>query len=258
MKKTVKFLIVFVIILFAISLIGKNFIIKAAVKGGIKSVTGLQMDIEKMEVGILNTQIGINEIKLHNPPDFPEGVMIYLPEIYVNYALDAFISGTVHLEEVRIDLKELIVIKDRDGRLNLNALNVAKKEKGEKESGKKEKSEIRIDELDLKIGEVVYKDFSLVSDPKPVKYNVNLHEKFHNITDLDEMGKLILVKALLKTNIAGLANFDIDFLQSGISESLTKATDISKPVTKAGEKAAETVEGIAEDIKEKLRLPLGK
>jgi uncharacterized protein involved in outer membrane biogenesis len=253
MKKTIKFLIVFLIIFFGLALIGKNLIAKTAVKSGIKAMTGLQMDIGNIEVGIANTQIGINDIKLHNPSEFSDRLMVHLPEIYINYALDAFFKGRVHLEEVRIDLRELTVIKDKDGRLNLNALKVAKKE-----TGKEKKTDLRIDMLDLRIGGVVYKDYSLGSDPKPVTYNVNLHEKFHNITDLDEMGKLILVKALIKTNIARLANFDIDFLQSGISETLKKASDLGRPVKKAGEKATEAVEGITEDIRKQLKLPFGK
>jgi uncharacterized protein involved in outer membrane biogenesis len=253
MKKTIKFLIVFLIIFFGLVLIGKNLIAKTAVKSGIRAMTGLQMDIGNIEVGIANTRIGINDIKLHNPSEFTDRLMVHLPEIYINYALDAFFRGRVHLEEVRIDLKKLIVVRDKDGMLNLNALKVAKKE-----TGKEKKTEVRIDILDLKIGEVEYKDYSLGSDPKPITYKVNIHEKFHNITDLDEMGKLILMKALIKTNIARLANFDTDFLRSGVSETLKKASDIGKPVKKAGEKATEAVEGITEDIKKQLKLPFGK
>jgi uncharacterized protein involved in outer membrane biogenesis len=258
MKKIFKFLIVFMIIFFAAVLVGKNFIAKTAVTSGIKAVTGLQMDIDKMDVGLLSTMVGIYGMTLQNPSDYSDRVMVHLPEIYVDYALNAFLQGKTHLEEVRIDLKELHVIRDKDGKLNIESLKVAKKEKEAGEPGEKEKTEIKIDILDLKIGEVSYKDFTLGREPKPLKYNVNLHEKFHNITDLNEMGKLILVKALMNTNIAKLANFDIDSLKSGISETLKKATDVTKPVQEVGEKASEAVEEMTDDIKEKLKLPFGK
>ncbi len=114
MKKILKLLGLLVVILLIVLLIGKNFIAKKAVTGGVKAVTGIEMDIDSMDVGILNTLVGINEMKLYNPTEFSDRVMIDIPEIYVDYDLSAFIKGTAHLTEVRINLKELTVVKDND------------------------------------------------------------------------------------------------------------------------------------------------
>jgi uncharacterized protein involved in outer membrane biogenesis len=257
MKKIFITLILLLVIIVALLFIGKNVIAKKAVTAGVKAVTGLQMDIGTMDVGFLNTLIGINEMKLYNPPGYDEKVMIDMPEIFVDYKLGSFIAGKAHLEEIRINLKELIVIKNRDGKLNIEALKAAQKEEKMKEEQKTEgkKTEITIDTFNLKIGKVAYKD---LSKGQTREYNLNLHETHHNVTDLNELGKLILVKALMNTNIASLANFDINSLKSGIPDTLMKAADISKPVEDIGKKTGETLQETTKGIKEKLKLPFGK
>ncbi|GBE05765.1 asmA family protein [bacterium BMS3Abin10] len=252
--KTIVKIVIALLIIVVILFVSKNFIAKAAVTGGVKAVTGLEMDIKSMDVGILKTLVGINSMKLYNPPGYTDRVMIDMPEIYIDYDLAAFLKRKAHLEEIRINLKELTVIKDRDGKLNLDALKVVEEEKEAAKTEKKEKIEMQIDELDLKIGKVIYKDFSKGKEPKIREYNINLHEKFHNITDLKDLGKIILVKALLNTGIAGLANFDLGSLKSGISDTL-KGT--AGAVGDIGKKAADTIEKTTKGITDKIKLPFG-
>ena len=114
---------------------GKNMIIKTSVSAGVKAMTGLKLSIGSMNVGVFKSLIGINELHLHNPPGFGDELMIDLPEIYVDYNLSAFIAGKAHLEEVRLNLKEFMVVKNADGQLNLDSLKVVE---GEREEGKED------------------------------------------------------------------------------------------------------------------------
>ena len=87
---------------------------------------------------------------------FKDKLMVDLPEIYVDYNLGAIMGGKAHLEEVRLNLKEFIVVKNEAGELNLDSLRVVKETEGEeaeKDGSKKEKTEmpdIQIDLLELK------------------------------------------------------------------------------------------------------------
>ena len=256
MKKFFMFLIVFLIILVALLFVGKNLIAKTAVTSSVKVITGLQMDIDSMDVGISNTLVGINGMKLYNPAGYQERVMVDMPEIYVDYDLGSFLKRKAHLEEVRINLKALTVVKDKDGNLNIDSLKVVKEGKDDKKPEEKKKTEVKIDVLDLKIGKVAYKDYSISKEPKTLEYNLNIHEKFYNITDLNEMGKLILVKALMDTNIAKLANFQLDSLKSEVSDTLKKVTDTG--IRETGKIADKAVGGTVKDIQKKLKLPFGK
>ena len=92
-----------------------------------------------------------------------------MPEIYVKYDLPAIMGGTIHLPEVRIALDEFMVVKNEKGELNLNSLKVVQAQK--KGSAEKEETKtgarmpkIQIDTLKLKIGKVIYKDYSVISN----------------------------------------------------------------------------------------------
>lgn len=254
---------------------GKNVIIKTSVTAGVRAMTGLKLSIRSMDVGVFKTLIGINELQLYNPSGFTDEVMIDCPEIYVDYDLGAFIKGRTHLEEVRLNLKEFIVVKNEAGKLNLDSLKVVKG-KGKEERGKVEEKnegtdggeeeetempELQIDVFELRIDKVVYKDYSKGTPPKVREYNVNIDERFENITDPYTFGRIIIVKALKNTAIASLANFDIGKLQKGITETARKTTKKVQEATdravkdieeKTREKARETVKKATDTIKKIL------
>jgi hypothetical protein len=231
---------------------GKNVIIKTSVTAGVRAMTGLKLSIRSMDIGIFKTLIGINELQLYNPSGFIDEVMIDCPEIYVDYDLGAFIKGRTHLEEVRLNLKEFIVVKNEAGELNLDSLKVVKgsgkgEEKKRETDGGEEKetemSDFQIDLLELRIDKVVYKDYSKGTPPKVKEYNVNIDDRFENITDPKTLGRLVILKALKNTAIARLANFDLGKLQRGISETVKKTT----------EKVQEATDRAVKDIEEKAR-----
>ena len=228
-----------------------------------------------MNVGVFKSLIGINELQLYNPSGFKDKLMMDLPEIYVDYNLGAIMGGKAHLEEVRLNLKEFIVVKNEAGELNLDSLRVVKETEGEeaeKDDSKKEKTEmpdIQIDLLELKIDKVVYKDYSKGGSPKVREFNVNIDERYENITDPQSFVRLIIVKALKNTTIASLANFNIGKLQKGLTDTVRKTAEkaLQAPgkAVEAGtdlieEKAAETAKetvGKAADTLKKF-LPFGK
>jgi ElaB/YqjD/DUF883 family membrane-anchored ribosome-binding protein len=248
---------------------GRNLIIKTSVSAGVKAMTGLKLSVRSMNIGILNSLIGINGLELFNPPGFIDKLMVDLPEVYVDYNLGAFIKRKVHLEEVRLDLKEFAVIKNEKGELNLDSLRVVeekKEKKTEDEEEKTEMPEIQIDVLELKIGKVVYKDYSKGTPAKLKEFNVNIDERYENITDPRALISLIVVKALKNTTIASLTNFNLGALQENVAGKLKDTTrkvvetadkvietgkeDVEKKVKEASEKATEAGKDVGEKVKE--------
>ena len=294
MKREVITIPAIVLVLLIALFFGKNVVIKTSVTAGVRTMTGLKLSIRGMDFGIFKTLIGINELQLYNPSGFVDELMFDVPEIYVDYDLGAFMKGRTHLEEVRLHLKEFIVVKNEAGELNLDSLKVVKEEEKEViDEGKKEKTktrELQIDVLELRIDKVVYKDYSKGTPPKVKEYNVNIDDRFENITDPKTFGRLIIVKALKNTTIASLTNFDLGKLQIGISGTVKKtaekaletpgrAIEIGKDAggkaketaeekvkkaieaeKKAGEKVKETAEEAVEKAADAIKkiLPFGK
>ncbi|MFH1868992.1 MAG: hypothetical protein ABH843_08500 [Candidatus Omnitrophota bacterium] len=273
-----KNLIIVVVIILALAVtlsFMKNTIAKAGVEKGVQIVTGLKLNIGSFNIGILKTLVGIRDLKLYNPKGYIDKVMLDMPEIYVDYDLPAIFKNKVHLNEMRIDLNEFMVVKNEKGELNLDSLKVVQAQKEGKKPEDKEKAkipDIQIDSLRLKIGKVIYKDYSKGSEPSVREFNVNIDEKYENITDPHALVSLIVVKALANTTIASLANFDLGGLKGTIGDTLATTqkvagqavsvvTETVKMTTKTAKEAAKGVTGVigdtAKGITDKIKLPFG-
>ncbi|MDP3979951.1 MAG: AsmA family protein [Chlamydiota bacterium] len=266
MKKFISISLTVILILVITLALTRNILTKTVLTGAIKTLTGLELNIGKVDIGILNTHAGIQGLVLHNPPDFQDEIMMDLPEIYIDYDLGALLKGKVHLEETRLNLKEFVVIKARDGKLNLDALKISGKEESEKPAQTKKAEEgkatdFQIDLLELKIGKVIYKDYSSGTEPKIKEYDVNINEQFHNVTDPKALMNTIVIKALMKTNIAKLIGFDLGSLTEGAADVLKGATSIATDTVEgvgktAGKAIGTTTKKTADTLKKVL--PFGK
>ena len=228
----------------------KNIIAKTSVSAGVKAMTGLKLSMKSMNIGVFRTLIGIKELKLHNPPGFPDKLMVNMPEIYLDYDLGAFLKKKVHLEEIRLNLKEFTVVKNEKGELNLDSLKVVQAQKEGKKPQEQEKGkapQMQIDSLELKIGKVIYKDYSRGRVPSVREFEINLNERYENISNPYTLVSLIVVKALMNTTIARLADIDLAGLQGTISDTLASAQKIA---TEAAVKAQEAVKETAEKTQE--------
>jgi len=244
-------ILVAIIIVFAV---GKNIIIKTAVQGGVKATTGLSLNIQSLNLSLLKSSLGIKQMRLNNPKGFEDKTMVSIPEIFVDYNLGDIVKGNIHLEEMRLNLEEFTVIKNKEGDLNLDALKPVKEgkaaEKGEapkEDSGEKGKApKIQIDKLSLKVGKVIYKDYSGGGEPTIKEFNVNINQSYNNITDPKALVSLIVTKALMSTTIGNLVNIDLKGLAEnlpvgleGVTEGLGKITEkVSTDVIKETAKEA--------------------
>ena len=210
--------------------VAKNVIAKTALESGVRLITGLALSIDRMDVGLLRSAVGIRGLQLRNPAGFPDPVMMTLPELFVDYDLGAFLGGKVHLEAVRLHLQEFVVVRDRNGRLNLDALNVVKQsseaKKGKAAAKQTAAPSMRIDALDLHVGKVIYKDYTAGDPPRIQEFAVNIHERYQNITNPYVLGGLVVSRALMQTSIAKLANFDLGSLQSLAQSQLQQAQQL--------------------------------
>ncbi|MEA3489961.1 MAG: hypothetical protein U9R44_06465 [Candidatus Omnitrophota bacterium] len=223
MNKWMYLLIGVLAVLLALSAVKDN-MIKFSVEKVVQGVTGLKLSISGMEVGIFSGIIDIKGLKLHNPRGFKDRLMLDMPEIYVHYDLPAFFRGKIHFKDMKINMKEFIVEKNSRAQLNLDSLKVVSDsgaEKAKPEEGKKGPGmRLQIDTLELKVGKVIYKDYSQGGAPSVNEFDVDINEKYENITDLQSLVSLILMKSLAKTTISKLADFELDRLTSGISDNL--------------------------------------
>jgi uncharacterized protein involved in outer membrane biogenesis len=245
-----------IVVIIALLLIFKNVLIKTAVEQGTKRATGLELAIGDMDVGLLASKVDITDMQLFNPSGFPDKIMIDIPKFLVDVELGSFFKKRAHIQTLELNLKELMVVRNKDRILNLSALkSVSEKQKKvkkpvEQKEGEKEKEapQVVIDTLILKIGKVVYKDYSWGTKPLTKTFTLGINEVYRNITDPKKLVNLIIVRALQGTNIAQLANFDVGSLKADVGDTLKT---VEKGATEAGQKEVEDLEKSATEEAEK-------
>jgi hypothetical protein len=159
--------------------------------------------------------------------------MLDMPIVYVDYDIGDLFKGKLHFKHLKIYLSEFFVVKDANGRLNLDAFKLAKGKKEEAPAEKKAAKSLplKIDILDLKIGKVIYKDYSKGAKPEVREFNVDINERYKNITDINSFARLLVVRALANTAISRLTGFDVGALKGEIKEVLKSVSKLTKDVT---------------------------
>ncbi|MDD4899536.1 MAG: hypothetical protein PHG68_02945 [Candidatus Omnitrophica bacterium] len=201
-------LVVIIVVIAALFVLGvvKDQAIKTIATVQVSNITGAKAHIGSFSLGLLNQRVKINDFKIFNPAGFPKGVLLDIGKIHVNYDLAGILKGKLHLPEVKVDLKEVVVIKDKEGKLNVDSLKVAKKE-GAKETKPAKAMEMAIDTLNLSIGKVVLKDYSHGEGKFWVEvYDIGIQNRvYKNIASAQQFISLILVESMKPTAIKSAA-----------------------------------------------------
>jgi len=241
------FIIVAVISIIVIAfLVSKDTIVKSFVEKNVETITGLKLNIDNLKIGITRSVVNIKGLRLFNPQGFKDPLMLDMPLVYIDYNLTAIMKERVHLEDLRIHLKELTVVKNEKGELNLNYLTVVKslKEGRPPQAKGRWASNIQIDRLHLKIDKALYKDYSKGPNVFVKEFDVNIDETYTHIDDPYELVSLLVVRTLRNTSISKMSDFDIGALAGTISLSVKKMT-------------GQALRKTTDNLKEMLRIPLG-
>ncbi len=112
------------VVLAVILLLSLNSILRVVVEHRIRAQTGMDAEIGKFSVGLLEPTVEIQNLRLYNPPDFGGTPFLNIPEIHVEYDRDALARHEIHITLMRFNLGELDIVKNEAGQTNLFALGV--------------------------------------------------------------------------------------------------------------------------------------
>ena len=212
MKTMIKIVVAIAVVLIGFSVI-KNGLTQAVLSGALSKAAHVPVHIGSTHVGLASTTIDLKNIKVGNPRSFPEKLMVDAPEIYISFDLPGFFKGLAHFREVKLNLKEIVVIKNTNGDLNINALKPSKEQK-KTQSG--EAPKLKIDKLSLTIGRVVFKDYSQGSPPKIQVFDINIQDRqYTHIENIPAVVSLVMFEALTRTSLSRLTDLDLGVFKAG-------------------------------------------
>lgn len=237
-KKTVnrshiklKYLLIFVCVVIAAGIV-KDRVIKSAIIRLGPSAIGTKIKLGHFSLGVFTQKISLKDLALFNPPGFPDEAFLTIPEITVKSNLWALLRGQIHLPLVVVNVHELIVVKNKDKKLNVDALASSVQPPAQREGQSSEPPvkkqtpgmpDLKIDLLKLNVDRVIFKDFTKGDSPAVRVYDVGLKNKtIKNVNGVNQLITSIIVQAMGPTAIKGAgiyaaaAVMGVGFLPAGV------------------------------------------
>ncbi|HTZ10813.1 MAG TPA: hypothetical protein VMD04_00340 [Candidatus Margulisiibacteriota bacterium] len=241
MKKITISILTLIVGAAVVLLAARNIIVKEAIKKGIEEAAGIKVEIKNMDIGIFKPAVEMRSLRIYNPANFTDRLMADIPQIYVDYDLAGFFKNKVHLKELKIDIKELSAVLDKNGKLNFNSLALIAPKPG---GGKP--PEIKIDELTLKIGKIAYKGYLPALGGTGGEVNLNMEETFHDVTDPSKLTRDILNRILSRIGISDFAKLDIPGQATQIKEKVMEG------LSSGVEGVTSTAKALESNVKDEL------
>jgi len=243
MKKLFKwfFRLILVLVLLAVLLVlFLDPIAKALAERQIREQTGLGVKIGKVSIGLRNPTLALENFKLVNSADFGGSTFIDVPELHAQYDLPALRARKVRLNLLRINLGELHIVQNKDGKSNLEALQERQKQRASASESSESKTEFEgIDTLRLTIGRL---KFTSEKDPAQNAeiYVGYKNETVKNVKSMKDLEPLIARIQLEK---------DVNFLSVDVLKHGTNALrNLPQPAEKEPPKA---LDGVTDQLKKK-------
>ncbi|HXV18476.1 MAG TPA: hypothetical protein VD883_00185 [Candidatus Omnitrophota bacterium] len=163
----------------------------------LSSRLGAPISYDRFKIDAASSEIIIENLKVGNPPGFAEGVFIDASYLRAVIDREALFHRRLHFKKLKIDIRNLSVVKNKDGKLNIDAFRPKSSSQEREAAGTKAPV---VDVLSLSVGTVAYKDYSKGDKPSVKVVEVNFKDRsFENVPSSSEIMQIVLGQALKDT-----------------------------------------------------------
>lgn len=212
----------------------------------LEQAIGARVSVSRFYINLYPVKLGLYGIKIHNPKGFREPVLVAIPEIYFDMDPLGILKGLIHVREVRINIEEITIEKNAQGKINLNELiqklNQSKKDakqqgqapapgspppsenKGPGKQKAAHKVRTQVDKVMVSIGKARYVD---TAKEKAVErsLSVNIQNfQLQNVTDPASVTEQIVVMMLKKLGLMAV-NAELNDLQHSLENQAKAMVD---------------------------------
>jgi uncharacterized protein involved in outer membrane biogenesis len=212
------YLFIIVVVLGVAGILLLNTIIKQVVESRISTRTGMGVKIGQIDVGLLTPTITIDDFKLYNPAAFGGSLFLSMPELHVEYDPFAMRAGELHFKLVRLNLAEISLVQDKNGRLNIQTLDKKPHDaKGSNDSSATKFKFTGIDTLNLTLGKFRMSNLATGRDEE-IDFGVK-DQISHNVKSAADLAALNMMLALKAGSKASSTNsvFDLSALLGNLT-----------------------------------------
>lgn len=208
MKKIIVISLIVILGLVGLS-VARDQILKQVIVFSASKVTGARVSLGGFSLSVIKQSVRLKNLRMMNPPDFGSGTLIDIPLVYIDCQVFSLLKGEFYIPKASFEIKEMFLVKNKEGKLNVDSLKVAQKK--EEKKPKKEMG-FKIDKLGLKMGRVIYKDFSVEGEPVVRVYDIGLDKTYKNIDSARQLSLLLLTEPMKSAGIRGAAIYGVSAL----------------------------------------------
>lgn len=260
-----KFLITSILVLCAVGAVlflSKDLLLKAALGSVVKRLTGFDTSIRTFRLEPGKGIVALEGLTLLNPYRFEERIFADIPEIYLQVDFPNLIRRRiVHIQELKLNIREINVEKDPQGTSNILAATKEKEKKEEKEKTKPASQNFYLDRLELTLRKVSYRDRTGIVPRVTLDMRIE-KEVLEGINDPQAIVNLVLMKVVKGSPIGnlGLSPQALKDQLDRTSETAFAMGDVlfSKAPTAITSRAETAIQTTAEQAKERVTGFLGK
>jgi len=211
MKNFFIIIIAVIIGLFLINVV-RDQIIRGIATVAVTKVIGAPVHINNLSLGLMRQTVRLSGFRIYNPKDFPRGILVDMPNIFVDLDAFALLKGKIHVQKIDIQLKEIGLIKNKEGKLNVDSLKISQQQpkKEDKKSGNQ--LAIQMDLVNLSMGRVVSKNYGPGQKPEIRVYDINIKKTYKNINSVQQLTGLIIAEPLKAAGIQGATIYGASML----------------------------------------------
>lgn len=213
-------------------------ILRGLVLEGISKAAGVKAEAAEIQVDLRHGSIRVSGLRLSEPEGFPAGDMFEIPSLYVDLDIPSLLRGRKVAERMILDIENLHVVKNGAGLINLQELPEGSKP-------------MRIRRLDLRIGTIVYHDYTMGREPIVQRFPVSIEKQYADIDGLGHLHHVIGTAALTHAAVRRLIPLNPGkFIQSNIFDPMTVANKyLSGAASNVGDTAINTAEAVFGGLK---------
>lgn len=221
--------LVLVLLLVAGFFVTKHLKIREIVEGQIEQGLGINVSIERIEFSPLLAHVGVIGITIHNPSGFEEEELAYISSIHFIFdPIEIITNKKPNIYLLGLDLKRLNIIKNNEGKVNIEEINPLRNEN----AAIQDKTPFYFDVIVLSVGQVRFTDYSGPNKKEHI-YPIDIKNvAFVNLSNEQEVVRLIVSKAIENTDIGKLINLKIIPVVSQIGDTFNSAWGTAKIGTK--------------------------
>ncbi len=97
-------------------------VVREVLTSRMRAATGMEVKISSVHVGLLSPTMTIEGLKLYSTPAFGGSLCLDMPELHLEYDPAAVRSGMIHLPLVRLNIAQIDLVEDKQGRSNFDAI----------------------------------------------------------------------------------------------------------------------------------------